>query len=215
MIQLSPGDRKLIILLIIKWQKEHVYKGPRQYPAEMLITSPAESLFLSLIFIRLDSCAYLSPHIPRIHPISLSFIQLASLASSSPRRLNLSLSRSMLLPNEIQMSLLDLYALLRDQKTVCNLIKISTSSPLSHTYLITDFLVNLITLIPVDMSGNFHAKRTCVQCCAVVRLETDPLLLSMSSTCFFISLTSLLHYQFHILSRATVFFCPLLYVSLQ
>lgn len=50
--------------------------------------------------------------------------------------------------------------------------------------------MNLITLIPVDMSGNFYAKRTCVQCCAVVRLETDPLLLSMSSTCFFIYLTS-------------------------
>lgn len=138
LIQLSPGDRKLIILLIIKWQKEHVYKGPRQYPAEMLITSPAESLFLSLIFIRLDSCAYLSPHIPRIHPISLSFIQLASLASSSPRRLHLSLSRSMLLPNEIQMSLLDLYALLRDQKTAATLLKSALPLPsLTHTLSLT------------------------------------------------------------------------------
>lgn len=89
LIQLSPGDRKLIILLIIKRQKEHVYKGPRQYPAEMLITSPAESLFLSLIFIRLDSCAHSFTSLLIFHVFTPSLCHSSSSLPSLPSHLPL------------------------------------------------------------------------------------------------------------------------------
>lgn len=58
------------------------------------------------------------------------------------------------------MSLLDLAAQPRDQKTAATLLKSPLS--LSLTCLISQFLVNLITLVPVDTAGNFYANHVYV-----------------------------------------------------
>lgn len=109
------------------------------------------------------------------HTFSTSFVQLAPLAPSPPCRPSFCLCPPifhLLLCNEIQMSLLDLSVPHWDQKTAATLLKTTLFlSLLSLRQLISQFLVNLITLIPGDIAGNFYAKcvRTYERVCSFSR----------------------------------------------
>lgn len=128
-----------------------------------LFTFIPSSLYLCTFFI-------FSPH-----ALSSSFVKLCPLTSSPPYRPSffLWLPLSYFLCNEIQMSLLDLPAPQRDQKAAATLLKSPVPLSLSFsslTHLHSHLLVNLKTLIPVYVTGNFYAKHVHMYSLCVITL---------------------------------------------